>query len=80
VFKTGGQGMVEIQPQLAAALRNRYSSRINATGIDRTIEQANTIRMSVDSARMKAAPTIPTPEVIQPPTGATGRGGDTTKK
>jgi hypothetical protein len=81
VFKMGGQGMVEIPPQLGSALRKRYSSRVNDVAIDRTIERATAIRAGVDSARAKSAPQLPMPEVTQPPTGGTGRGrGDTTKK
>jgi hypothetical protein len=82
VFKTGGQNMVEIPPQLASALRNKYSARVNTAGIDRTIESATAIRAGLDSARAKSAPSpLPTLEPPPPATGGTGRGrGDTTSR
>lgn len=79
VFKTGGANMVEVPPQLASALRKRYSSRVNDAGVDRAVESATTIRAGVDSARAKAGPPggMQVPVPTAPPTGATGRGGDT---
>jgi parvulin-like peptidyl-prolyl isomerase len=70
LFATNGQSMVEVPPPLAYALRQRYSSRVNAAGLDRAVEQGLAIRAAADSARMKLAPAVP-------PAGAGGR-GDTT--
>jgi hypothetical protein len=50
--------------QLGAALRDKYSWRINQAGIDRAVERAQTLRASLDSAKAGKAP---------PPSG--GRGG-----
>jgi hypothetical protein len=76
VFKAP-QNMVEVPPQLASLLRKKYSSRVNQTGVDRSVEQATAIRAGLDTARANSAPSLVPPP--QPPTGGTGSGsGDTT--
>ncbi|HYV98840.1 MAG TPA: hypothetical protein VE967_15405, partial [Gemmatimonadaceae bacterium] len=82
IFASNGQGMVEITPQVASALRSRYSFRVNSAGVDRAVERAMAIRASADSARAKEMPPagsgagLPPGAVPVPvPPGVRGRGG-----
>jgi hypothetical protein len=73
LFATNGQSMVEVPPQLAIALRRRYSARINTAGIDRAVERGLAVRAALDSTR---GPTMPgMPPTGAPPGGPPGRGG-----
>lgn len=56
LFASNGANFVDMPQQLASALRDKYSSRVNSAGLDRVVERAQTMRALVDSARAKAAP------------------------
>ncbi|HWP02407.1 MAG TPA: peptidylprolyl isomerase [Gemmatimonadaceae bacterium] len=49
-------GFVEVPAPLAVALRERYSARVYATGLDRAVEAAQRLRASEDSARASQQP------------------------
>ena len=73
LFATNGQNFVEVPTQLAAALRSKYSSRVNPAGVDRALQGAGTIRAAADSARAKQGAMPPEgaqPPAVQPPPAA----------
>jgi peptidyl-prolyl cis-trans isomerase D len=70
IFRTNGASYVDVPQQLAWALREKYSARVNEAGIDRALERAAIIRAAADSARAKQAPPMPTmPPGTPPPAG-----------
>ena len=56
LFASNGSNFIDMPQQLASALRDKFSSRVNAAGLDRAVERAQAIRAQVDSARAKQAP------------------------
>lgn len=52
----GAAGFVDVPEPLAWALRDKYSARVNAAGVDRALERAQQIRAGADSARAAANP------------------------
>ncbi|HEX7124037.1 MAG TPA: peptidylprolyl isomerase [Gemmatimonadaceae bacterium] len=64
------EGYVEIPAPLAAAVRQRFDSRVNAAGLTRAVETAQRIRATADSARAAAQPKSAVPA---PPGAGQGR-------
>ena len=56
LFASNGANFIDLPQQLASALRDKYSARVNSAGLDRAVERAQAMRAQVDSARAKAAP------------------------
>ena len=63
----------EIQPlpipsPVQIVLMDKFSAKVNATGIDRALERAATLRVAADSARARAQPKseVPLPGAQQP--------------
>ena len=55
LLATSAQEFVDIPQQLAWALRQKYSPRINDAGLDRTVTRALAVRAALDSTRAKQA-------------------------
>jgi hypothetical protein len=54
VFATNGKDLVEVPPQLAAALRKRYGSRTSPESMAVAVQRAIAVRAALDSTRAKA--------------------------
>jgi parvulin-like peptidyl-prolyl isomerase len=90
LFASNGANFIDMPQQLASALRDKYSARVNSAGLDRAVERAQAMRAQVDSARAKAAPQqqpgggvgipdgavrVPVPPSAMPMPGPPPRGG-----
>ena len=64
---------VPVPQPLATVLQNRYDSSINSAGVDRSVERAQKIRASADSARAQNQPKSQVPLPGMP--GQGGQGG-----
>jgi peptidyl-prolyl cis-trans isomerase C len=74
LFQTNGQAFVDITPQLANALRMKYSYRVNPAGVERALERAQVVRAALDSTRARQSggvmPGGAPPMPVSPPPGA----------
>lgn len=70
LFASSGQNFVEIPVQLAYALRQKYSSRVNLAGLDRAVERGLAVRAALDSTRGGKAPSPQMAPAPQPPPSA----------
>jgi hypothetical protein len=57
-----------VPPPVQIVMMDKFSARVNATGIDRALERASTVRVAADSARARAQPKseVPLPGAQQP--------------
>lgn len=62
---------VQVPPPIEGVLRDKYSYKVNDTGIERALEVATTIRSQADSARAANQPASAVPLPGTPPAGDT---------
>jgi hypothetical protein len=71
LFETGGaMGFIDVPQPLGAALRSKYSSRVNVAGLERALERATQVRSMLDSTRANQ----PMQPPAAPPAGSGGTG------
>jgi len=66
---------VPVPQPLATVLQNKYDSSINSAGVDRSVERAQKIRASADSARAQNQPKSQVPLPGMPGQGGAAPGG-----